>query len=70
MKEIRCKVCNREFERFAYLVVGRNSNDEEMYMCENCFFELALKKFNCKSVIMDDDCENYFDPKDDPEYDF
>lgn len=70
MEEMRCKVCNHKFERFTYFVVGHEDDGKEMYMCENCFFELALNKLNCKSVKMDYDCKNYYDPVLDFEDDF
>lgn len=70
MKEMRCKVCNHKFERFTYFVVGHKDDGEEVYMCENCFFEIALRKLNCKSVKMDYNCENYYDTVLDFEDDF
>ena len=59
---MECKCCNYEFERFEYFVVGHKDNGEEVFMCESCFFDFALKKLNCKSVKMDYNRTNYYDP--------
>lgn len=56
---LRCKLCGYQFEPFEYFVVGNNNQE---CMCENCFFNLALLNLNCKSVKMDANGKDYYDP--------
>lgn len=62
MSEIRCEFCNYKFEKFENFVVGHEEDGEEVFMCERCFFDLALNKLNCKSVKMDYTETKYYDP--------
>lgn len=59
---MRCEFCNHKFEPFTYFVVGHEDDGEEVLMCETCFFDLALRKLNCKSVKMNYKGDNYYDP--------
>ena len=60
---MRCEICNHKFEPFTYFVVGYEDDGEEVHMCEQCFFDLALSKLNCKSMKVDYNGKDYYDPR-------
>ena len=59
---MKCNKCSHEFERFEHFVLNKDKNGKVTFMCENCFFELALIKLNCESVKMDYKGTNYYNP--------
>lgn len=60
---MKCELCNHKFEPFTYFVVGYEDDGEEVHMCEQCFFELALSKLHCKSMKVDYSGKDYYDPR-------
>lgn len=65
LKIIRCEFCNHKFEPLEHFVVGYEDDGEEVFMCETCFFDLALNKLNCKGVQMYWNGIDYHDLSDD-----
>ena len=57
---IKCKFCNHEFVPFENFVVCSNDNGKEIFMCENCFFDFALSKLNCREAKMDYGGTDYY----------
>ena len=64
-EEIRCACCYHKFEPFEYFVVEYKDNDEELFMCENCFFDLALNNLGFIQLKMNHNGTDYYDPSDD-----
>lgn len=59
---MKCEVCGNKFEAFEHFVVVHKDGDSDVFMCEMCFFDLALARLNCESVQMDYDGINYHNP--------
>lgn len=59
---MECAVCGNKFEAFEHFVVVHKYDGKDEFMCENCFFDLALARLNCESVQMDYDGINYHNP--------
>lgn len=59
---MKCKICNYEFKAFEHFVIVHENFDGDAFMCENCFFDLALNRLNCESVQMDCDGIHYHNP--------
>ena len=62
---IRCECCNRKFTPFEYFVTKSRDNDEDLFMCENCFFDMALDNLGFTGVKMNHDGTDFYDPSDD-----
>ena len=62
-KVTRCEICDYKFEPFTHFVIGYEDNGEEVCMCEQCFFDLALDKLHCRSMKMSYNGEDYYDPQ-------
>lgn len=59
---IRCECCGHKFGSFEYFVVVPRNDDEEFFMCEECFFSLAMHQLGCREVKMNHDGTDYYDP--------
>ena len=60
--KMRCEGCNHKFVPFNYFVIGhRIDNDEEFFMCEECFFNLALCELGFREAQMNHDATSYYD---------
>ena len=58
---VKCKNCNHEFEPFEHFVSSNNVIGEKAFMCESCFFDLALTKFGYREVQMCSNGRDYHD---------
>ena len=58
---VKCKNCNHEFEPFEHFVFSNNVIGEEAFMCESCFFDLALTRLGYREVQMDNNGIDYHD---------
>ena len=64
-ESLMCERCNK-FEPFENFVIGYDDYyNEEMVMCENCFFDFALHELGFKNVRMNHNGTDYYDPSDD-----
>lgn len=59
---MKCKECSHELEGCEHFVVHHKDNGEKTFMCETCFFDLALNELNYESVQMDSNGINYYNP--------
>lgn len=59
---MKCDICNHNFESFEHFVIVHKDGYNDAFMCENCFFDLALARLNCESVQMDYDGIHYHNP--------
>ena len=50
---LKCRNCNHEFEPFEHFVAGNDVCGEKVFMCESCFFDLALTRLGYREMQMD-----------------